>query len=99
MVASVERALQQYLLAEDFCRTTCDKPFDMGWYPDFKSSVANHFTFCLKCKMNCARKLNNFRGESMEGLLPSYYHYLQFAYFKMGKIKEAAETAETALYL
>ena len=56
-------------------------------YPDFKSSVANHFTFCLKCRMNCARKLNNFRGESVEDLLPSYYHYLQFAYFKRKKKK------------
>ena len=51
-------------------------------YPDFKSSVANHFTFCLKCKMNCAGKLNNFRGESIQDVLPSFYHYLQFGYFK-----------------
>ena len=51
-------------------------------YPDFKSSVANHFTFCLKCKMNCAQNLNNFNGEYMDDLLPSFYHYLQFAYYK-----------------
>ena len=31
MVVSMEEALQEFLRAEDFCRTTCDKPFDMGW--------------------------------------------------------------------
>ena len=53
----------------------------IGRYPDFKSSVANHFTFCLKCQMNCAQKLNNLRGEVIENLVPNFYHYLQFGYY------------------
>ena len=83
-------------------------------YPDFKSSVANHFTFCLKCKMNCAENLNNFNGEYMDDLLPSFYHYLQFAYFKggekgvyifssvsflVGSVEKAAQCTGTYLYL
>ena len=32
--------------------------------------------------MNCAENLNNFNGEYMDDLLPSFYHYLQYAYFK-----------------
>ena len=56
-------------------------------YPDFKSSVANHFTFCLKCKMNCAQTLNNFRGEILENLVPTFYHYLQFGYYNGKKIQ------------
>ena len=31
VVVSMEAALQEYLRAEEFCRTACDKPFDMGW--------------------------------------------------------------------
>ena len=31
MVVRMEKALQEYLLAEDLCRIACDKPFDMGW--------------------------------------------------------------------
>jgi len=99
LIETMEGALREYLLAEELCRVSCDKPFDMGWYPDFKSSVANHFTFCLKCKMNCAQNLNNFNGEYMEDLLPSFYHYLQFAYFKVGKVDLAAHCAGTYLYL
>ena len=57
------------------------EPVCVSRYPDFKSSVANHFTFCLKCKMNCAQTLNNFRGEILENLVPTFYHYLQFGYY------------------
>jgi len=99
LINTMEEALKEYLLAEELCRVNCDKPFDMGWYPDFKSSVSNHFTFCLKCKMNCAQNLNNFNGEYMEDLLPSFYHYLQFAYFKVGKVELAAQCTGTYLYL
>jgi len=99
LIEAMEEALKMYLVAEELCRVNCDKPFDMGWYPDFTSSVANHFTFCLKCKMNCAQNLNNFNGEYMDDLLPSFYHYLQFAYFKVGKFEMAAQCTGTYLYL
>ena len=32
MVATMETALQQFLAAEESCRLSCDKPFDMGWW-------------------------------------------------------------------
>jgi len=99
MTEAMEQALEEYLLAEESCRINCDKPFDMGWYPDFKSSVANHFTFCLKCKMNCAQSLNNFRGEFIENLVPTFYHYLQFGYFNVGNLTEAARCAWTHSYM
>ena len=63
-------------------------------YPDFKSSVANHFTFCLKCKMNCAQTLNNFRGEILENLVPTFYHYLQFGYYN-GKCRFSIHSLAT----
>ena len=31
MVTTMETALQLYLAAEESCRLSCDKPFDMGW--------------------------------------------------------------------
>ena len=31
--------------------------------------------------MNCAQTLNNFRGEILENLVPTFYHYLQFGYY------------------
>lgn len=42
----------------------------------------DHYTFTLRCKQKCAAKLGNLNGEIHKDLLPSHYHYLQFAYYK-----------------
>jgi len=94
---NMEAALSHYLKAEADCRLECDKPFDMGWYPDFTSSVANHFTFLLKCKVNCAEHLNNFNGEYIDDLVAGFYHYLQFAYYQAGDMEKAGEAAASFL--
>merc|ERR1719370_2474489 len=99
MVLAMEESLRLYLKEEDDCRLQCDKPFDQKWYPDFTSSVANHFTFCLKCSRNCPETLNNLNGEFTDDLLSTFYHYLQFGYYKLGESKKAAQAASTFLLL
>merc|ERR1712032_152311 len=99
MVENMEESLRLYLKEEDDCRLQCDKPFDQKWYPDFTSSVANHFTFCLKCSRNCPESLNNLNGEFTNDLLSTFYHYLQFGYYKLGESKKAAQAASTFLFL
>jgi len=99
MVEAMENSLRLYLKEEDDCRLQCDKPFDQKWYPDFTSSVANHFTFCLKCSRNCPETLNLLNGEYTEDLLSTFYHYLQFGYYKLGESKKAAQAASTFLLL
>merc|ERR1719244_362334 len=95
----MEESLSLYLREEELCRLSCDKPFDMGWYTDFTSSTANHFTFCLKCRVNCPDQLNNLNGEVMDDLVASFYHYLQFGYYKMGEVGKAAEAAASFLHI
>ena len=46
--------------------------------------MANHFTFCLKCRRNCPEILNSLNGEFTDDLVASFYHYLQFGYYKGG---------------
>ena len=41
VVGAMEEAVDKYLRAEDNCRFRCEKPFDMGWFPDFITSVAS----------------------------------------------------------
>ncbi|CAH0562145.1 unnamed protein product [Brassicogethes aeneus] len=94
---NMEESLGLYLQAEEECRAGCEGPFDHGWYPDFIPSIANHFTMVLKCKMDCSEKLNTLNGEEHDDLLPSHYHYLQYAYFKMGNIKEACQAVASYL--
>lgn len=44
--------------------------------------ILDHFAYCLKCKQKCKTRLGSLNGEKHEDLLPSHYHYLQYAYFK-----------------
>lgn len=97
LVETMESALALYFQEEEMCRVQCEKPFDMGWYPDFVSAVSNHFTFCLKCKLNCATELHTINGKIDEDMLPLIYHYLQFGYFQLSNFSQAADSAVTYL--
>jgi hypothetical protein len=99
MVEAMEESLKLYLRDEEECRLACDKPFDQKWYPDFTSSVANHFTFCLKCRRNCPENLNNLNGEFTEDLVATFYHHLQFGYYHLGQAGRAAAAARSFLLL
>ncbi|XP_066996710.2 prolyl 3-hydroxylase 1 isoform X2 [Anabrus simplex] len=92
-----ENSLEDYLKEDEDCRAYCEGPFDQGWFPDYTLSVANHFTFCLKCKYNCSATLNSLNGEAHDDLLPSHYHFLQYAYYKVGMLKKACEAVESYL--
>lgn len=96
-VIEFENSLELYIESEEECRIYCEGPFNQGWYPEFTSSVANHFTFCLKCKRGCSLALNNVNGDFRSDLLRSHYNYLQFAYYKLGNLKAAC--AAVASYL
>ena len=41
VIGSMENAIKTYLSSEEECRLLCEKPFDMGWYPDFIASVSS----------------------------------------------------------
>jgi len=42
VIQRMEKAVLSYLDDEERCRFACEKPFDMGWHPDFVSSVASN---------------------------------------------------------
>lgn len=87
----MEMSLAEYLLSDAECRVHCEGPFDQGWFPDFISSISNHYTFTLKCKQLCVEKLGNLNGEVHADLFPSHYNYLQFIYYKLGDLFKACQ--------
>ncbi|XP_069694101.1 cartilage-associated protein-like isoform X2 [Periplaneta americana] len=97
VIRFIEESLEDILRAEEECRAYCEGPFDQGWYPDFVSSIANHFTYCLKCKRRCPDKLKSLNGEEHHDLLPSHYHFLQYAYYKVGDMKKACKAVASYL--
>lgn len=99
-VDQFESSLESYMNSEEECRSYCEGPFDQGWHPEFTSSLANHFAYCLKCKRKCSSALNNVNGNYQSDLLRSHYNYLQFAYYKLGNLKAAcAAVASFLLFL
>jgi hypothetical protein len=36
-----EKSIFEFVEAEEQCRMDCEKPFDMGWFPDFVTAVAS----------------------------------------------------------
>jgi len=93
VIQNMEESLLAYLQAEDECRANCEGPFNQGWYPDFIPAIANHFTHVLRCKQKCKKDLSVLNGETRDDLFASHYHYLQYAYFKSGKLSEASSAA------
>ena len=41
VVELTEKGVRAYITAEEECRLSCEKPFDMGWYPDFVASISS----------------------------------------------------------
>ncbi|QQP42435.1 Cartilage-associated protein, partial [Caligus rogercresseyi] len=77
-----EIGVKEYLDAWRVCRLNCDKPFDMGWFPDFMTSTANHFTVLSTMGAESVTQLANLDGEYYHDIFPLMYHHLQFAYYK-----------------
>nr|CAD7594767.1 unnamed protein product [Timema genevievae] len=97
VIGYIEESLDELLKEEEECRAFCEGPFDQGWFPDFVSSISNHFTFCLKCKQKCSSRLSSLNGEVHSDLLPSHYHFLQFAYYKVKNLQKACEAVSSYL--
>lgn len=95
VVTYFEEALKEYYAAEEECRLLCEGKFAQSPLLDLTMTVANHFTFSLRCKHRCPVKLAYIYGEHYKDYLPSHYHYLQFAYYKLGNLEKACEAVAT----
>ncbi|XP_036377424.1 prolyl 3-hydroxylase 2 [Megalops cyprinoides] len=100
-----EEALAEYYKADVECRALCEGPqrFDehdhLQYRPSLYELISDHFTQVLHCEHECVRDLATRPGRlsPMENYLPLHYDYLQFAYFKVDKIHEALECAQSYL--
>jgi len=95
----MEAALEAYWKSLQDCRAMCDEPFDQGWFPDFVSSIANHFTFTFRCKRACPTKLSNLYGQEISNFLATIFNYLQYAYHKTGDVAGACRAVGSFLVL
>ncbi|KAJ8048896.1 Prolyl 3-hydroxylase 2 [Holothuria leucospilota] len=99
VIEHFEEALKFYWWAYDECRALCEGQYDSREFLDLYESIAGHYAYNLHCKEHCNTTLATIGGEVIPNYLASHYHYLQYAYYKLGKIQEAVDCAATYILL
>jgi len=96
-VSNIEVALKGYFKAKDDCEGLCyQMKAQMDRFPQFWRNIAEMEYGSVKCKNDCldkiAAEVNNIK---IEDPVPLMLNYLQFCYYKVNKILEAANAAKS----
>uniref|UniRef100_A0A3B3RYT7 Prolyl 3-hydroxylase 2 n=1 Tax=Paramormyrops kingsleyae TaxID=1676925 RepID=A0A3B3RYT7_9TELE len=100
-----ERALLEYYKADTECRVLCEDQQNFWdhtpstFWSNIYQLISDYFVQVLHCKHECVRELATRPGHHvpMQSYLPLHYDYLQFSYFKVGKIQDAMASAQACL--
>ncbi|XP_042248895.1 endoplasmic reticulum protein SC65 [Thunnus maccoyii] len=91
---NMEQAIIQYFEAYNLCSSGCEGSYEILEFKDFYPTLADLYTDVLKCKINCEEHLTpNVGGFFVEKFVATMYHYLQFSYYKLNDVKNAAPCA------
>ncbi|XP_071431570.1 prolyl 3-hydroxylase 1 isoform X2 [Pithys albifrons albifrons] len=104
-ILHLEKALEEYFVADAECRALCEGPYDYEGYnyleynADLFQAITDHSMQVLSCKQGCVTELASQPGreKALEDFLPSHFNYLQFAYYKNGNYEKAIECTKTYL--
>lgn len=91
---NMEQAITQYFDIYDQCIAGCEGAYEIVEYKDFYATLADLYTDVLKCKVKCEEQLTpSVGGFFVEKFVATMYHYLQFSYYKLNDVKNAAPCA------
>ncbi|MED6235578.1 hypothetical protein ATANTOWER_029391 [Ataeniobius toweri] len=90
----LEEALRLYLQEYDLCQAECEGIGHFSSDRDFYALLAEVYIDTLKCKIQCEENLMpNVGGYFVETFVPTIYHYLQYAYYKLNDGRRAVPCA------
>ncbi|XP_039593173.1 cartilage-associated protein [Polypterus senegalus] len=90
-ISDMELALPSFFKAYDECLAACEGSREIRDFKDFFPSIADHVIHVLRCKVKCEDELRPVVGGFVvEKFVATMYHYLQFAYYKLNDMKNAA---------
>ncbi|KAM9387263.1 cartilage-associated protein [Phaethornis superciliosus] len=97
-ISDMELALPDFFKAYDDCTASCEGSREIKDFKDFYLSIADHYIEVLACKVQCESNLTPIIGGFVvEKFVATMYHYLQFAYYKLNDMKNAAACAASYL--
>ncbi|KAM9716913.1 endoplasmic reticulum protein SC65-like [Menidia menidia] len=93
-VEHLEEALRLYLQEYHLCQADCEGIGHFSPDRDFYTVIAEVYVDILKCQLKCEKNLMpNVGGYFVENFLPTIYHYLQYAYYKLNDGRKAVPCA------
>ncbi|XP_028748828.1 cartilage-associated protein [Peromyscus leucopus] len=97
-ITDMELALPDFFKAFYECLAACEGSREIKDFKDFYLSIADHYIEVLECKIQCEETLTPvIGGYPVEKFVATMYHYLQFAYYKLNDLKNAAPCAVSYL--
>ncbi|ELK33328.1 Cartilage-associated protein [Myotis davidii] len=97
-ITDMELALPDFFKAFYECLAACEGAREITDFKDFYLSIADHYVEVLECKLQCEGNLTPvIGGYPVEKFVATMYHYLQFAYYKLSDLKNAAPCAVSYL--
>lgn len=91
---NMEQATTEYFKMYDLCLVGCEGSYEITEFKDFFPTLADLYTEVLRCMVKCEQNLMpNVGGFFVEKFVATMYHYLQFAYYKLNDVKNAAPCA------
>ncbi|KAJ0016006.1 hypothetical protein NQD34_014296 [Periophthalmus magnuspinnatus] len=95
-IDQLEEALKLYLHESELCQYECEGVPHIPPNQDLYATITDVYVEILKCKLKCEDKLKpNVGGFFVENLLSTIYHYLQYAYYKLNKGRNAVQCAHS----
>lgn len=90
----MELAATEYFKTYSLCLASCEGSYDVHEVKDFYPTLADFYFEVLKCKVKCEKNLMpNVGGFFVEKFVATMYHYMQFAYYKLNDVRNAAPCA------
>uniref|UniRef100_A0A8C5WEJ0 Cartilage associated protein n=1 Tax=Leptobrachium leishanense TaxID=445787 RepID=A0A8C5WEJ0_9ANUR len=97
-ISDMEMALPDFFKTFEECIAACEGSREIKEFKDFYPNIADHYVEVLKCKLKCESNLTPIIGGFVvEKFVATMYHYLQFAYYKLNDVKNAAPCAASYL--
>ncbi|XP_051728816.1 endoplasmic reticulum protein SC65 isoform X1 [Ctenopharyngodon idella] len=87
----MELAAAEYFKTYNMCLLSCEGSYDVQEFKDFYPTLADFYFEVMKCKVKCEENLiPNVGGYFVEKFVATMYHYMQFAYYKLNDVSNAA---------